>query len=136
MCNDNGIPIPGCNPAEQAGAVAGCEVFFSGSENIRSRIKREQFGRELREHVIRHDKHRLRRQPKPLQLNCSCDHRVGLARADDVRKQGVIALNDSPDGILLMRVQRDLLAARRQREMTAVENTQTHRIEFVIVFAA
>ena len=83
---------------------------FAGDENVRSRIEREQLGRELPEHVIRHDEHRLRREPEPLQFDAGRDHRVGLAGADDVREQRVVALHDAPDRVLLMRVQRDLLA--------------------------
>ena len=116
----------GRDPAEQPRAVARLEVFFAGDENVRSRIKREQLGRELPEHVIRHDEHRLRRETEPLQFDGGSDHRVGFAGADDVREQRVVALHDSPDGILLMRMQRDLLAARRQSQMAAVENAQSN----------
>src|SRR6266508_4027767 len=65
MCNDDGIPIPGCNPAEQTRAVGRREVFFSGSENVSVGIKGEQFGRKLREHVIWYDEHRLCRETEP-----------------------------------------------------------------------
>ena len=99
-------------------------------------IEREQLGGELPEHVIRHDEHRLRREAEPLQFNGRGDHRVGLARADGVREQRVVALHDSPDGVLLVRAQRDLLAAAGQRQMAAVEDAQPHGVELVVVFAA
>ena len=136
MRDDHRVPVAGGNPAEQPCAFARLEVFLAGNENVRGRIQREQFRRELREHVIGHDEHRFRRQPEPLQLDSGCDHRVGLAGADDVREQRVIALDDSPDGILLMRVQRDLLAARWQRQMAAIEDAQADGIELVIILSA
>lgn len=89
------------------------KVVFAGDENVRGRIEREQLGGELREHMIRHREHRLRRESEPLQLDARGNHRVGLPRPDDVREQRVVALNHAPNSVLLVRVQRDKLAARR-----------------------
>ncbi len=122
MGDDDAIPIPRRDAAEKPRSLRRLEVLLAGNQNVRRRVQREQLRRKLREHVIRNNEHRLRRQPKPLQLNPRRDHRVGLSRADRVREERVVALHDPPNRVLLVRPKDDLLAARGQCEMAAVEH--------------
>ncbi len=65
MRHDHRIPIPRGDAAEESRAFRRLEVFLAGDENVRCRIEREQFGGELREHVIRHGEHWFRREAEP-----------------------------------------------------------------------
>ncbi len=97
MRDDDGIPIPGGDAAEQLLPVLRLEILLARDEDVRAGIQRQQFGRELAEHVVGHGEHRLAGEPKPLQLHRGGDHREGLARADDVGEQRVRRLQNAPD---------------------------------------
>ena len=64
--DDDGIPIAGGDAAEQLLAVLRLEIYFARDQDVRAGIKREQFGRELAEHVVGHGEHRLAGETKPL----------------------------------------------------------------------
>ncbi len=100
--DDDGVPIAGGNPAEQLLSVLRLEIHFARDQDVRALIKREQFGRELAEHVIGHGEHRFAGETKPLQFHRGGDHRVRLSGADDMSEQRVLTLEDAPDSGLLM----------------------------------
>ena len=64
--DDDGVPIAGGDAAEELLAVLRLEIHFARDQDIRAGIKREQFGRELAEHVVGHGEHRLAGETKPL----------------------------------------------------------------------
>ena len=115
MGHNHSIPIPRGDAAEKPRTFRCLEILFARDKDVGCRVKHEQFGRELPQHVIRHDEHRFRREPQPLQLNAGGNHRVSLTRTDDMCEERAVALDDAPNGILLMRAQLDLLTAGRQR---------------------
>ena len=121
MRDDDGIPIAGGDAAEKFLPVLRFKILLARHEDVCARIQHEQFGRKLAEHVVGHGEHRLARQSQPLQLHRGGDHRVGLARADDMAEQRVGRLQNAPDAGLLMRMQLNSPAGARQRQVFAVE---------------
>src|SRR5258705_981069 len=115
MRNDYGIPISSRDTTEQLFAVRALEVFFAGSEDVGARIKREQFSRELAEHVVGHGEQWLPRKTEPLQLHCRGNHRVCLSSADDVGDQRVWCLHNSAVTGFLVLLQCDGLTGAWQR---------------------
>ena len=104
-----------------------------GDEDVCARIQREQFGGKLAEHVIGNGKHRLAGQSQPLQFHRRGNHRVGLARADNVAEQRVGRLQNAPDARLLVQLKLNRRTRARQRQMFAVERADPPMIERVIV---
>ena len=109
------------------------KILLARHEDVCARIQHEQFGRKLAEHVVGHGEHGLARQPQPFQLHRGGDHRVGLARADDMAEQRVGRLQDAPDAGLLVRMQLNVRARARQRQVFAVERADAGMIERVVV---
>ena len=136
VCDDDGVPIPRRDAAEQLLAIRRLEVLLAGDEDVRAWIERQQLSRELAKHVVWHGEQWLSRKAEALQLHRRCDHRERLARADNVREQRVGRLQCAPDAGLLVRLQRDGLARTGQRQMLAVEGAKPRVIEGVIVKSA
>ena len=136
MRDDHRVPISRGDAAEKFPAVFGFKVFLAGDQDVRARIQDEQLGRELAEHVIGHGEHGFASQPQPFQLHRGGDHRVGLARADDMAKQGVVRLQNAPHTRFLMQMQLNGRACPRQRQVLAVKRAETRMIERVVVEAA
>ena len=136
VCDDDGVPIPGGDAAEELLSILGLKILFARNQDIRARIQRQQFGRELAKHVIGDDKQRLAGEAKPLQLHRGGDHRIGFTRADYVGEQGVRRLQDAPDAGLLVSVELDRSAGARQCQMIAIKSADARVIERVVVKAA
>ena len=75
------------------------EILLARHEDVCARIQHEQFAGELAEHVIGHGEHGLARQAEPFQFHRGGNHRVGLARADDMAEQRVGRLQNAPAGL-------------------------------------
>ena len=134
--DDDGIPIAGGDAAEQLLAVLRLEIHFARDQDIRAVIKREQFGRELAEHVVGHGEHRLAGETKPLQFHRCCDSCVRLSRTDDVSEQRIGGLQDAPYSRLLMRMKLDRPARAGQRQVVAVEGADACVVEGIVIEAA
>ena len=133
MRDDDGIPIAGGDAAEKFFPVLRLKILLARDEDVCARIQHEQFGRKLAEHVVGHGEHGLARQPQPLQFHRGGNHRVGLARADDMAEQCVGRLQDAPDTGFLMDVQLNVRARTGQRQVFTVECADARMIERVIV---
>ena len=134
MGDDDGVPIAGRNAAHQLTALVLFKILLGRRQNVRARIKHEQFGSELAEHVVGNGEHRLARQSQPFQFHARRNHREGLARADDMAKQCVRRLHNAPHAGLLMQLQLDGVACARQGQVFPVECPQPDGIEFLVVF--
>ena len=121
MRDDDGIPIAGGDAAEKFLAVLRLKILLARHEDVCARIQHEQFGRELAEHVVGNGEHGLARQPQPFQLHRGGNHRVGLARADDMAEQRVGRLQNAPHARLLVPVKLHGRTGSRQRQVFAVE---------------
>ena len=102
MRDDDRIPIARGDSAKKFLPILRLEILLACGQDVRARIQRQQLGRELAEHVIGDDEHRLAGNAEPSRLHRGGDHRVGLAYADNVGEQRVRCLQDAPDSGLLM----------------------------------
>ena len=135
MRDNDGIPIAGGDAAEKFLAVLRLEILLARHEDVGARIQHEQFGGELAEHVIGNGEHGLARESQAFQLHRSGNHRVGLARTDDMAEQRIGRLQDAPNPRLLVMVKLNGRTRPRQRQVFAVKRADTRMIERVIVKA-
>ena len=82
--DDHGIPVAGGDATHERLALGLLKIDLRRHENVGARVKRQQFGRELAEHVIGHDEQRFPGKAEPLQLHRGGDHDKRLARPDHV----------------------------------------------------
>ena len=87
--------------------------------------------------MVRHDEHGLLGQIQSAEFHGGRGHRPRFARADDMGQQWTSALENAPDGVLLVR--RKVFAAERgahhsgQRQMGAVEIPEPDVVEPEVV---
>ena len=98
-------------------------------------IELHELAGELLEHVIGHDVHRLLGQPGLFHLHAGGGHREGLAGPDGVGEQRVAAAHAPPDGVLLVRVERDALVHAGEIEVRAVEQSRPQIVVGVVIQA-
>ena len=105
-------------------------------EDLRQSAWYDELMAELkRDGVASHKALRFRSEAEAFQLHRGSNHRVCFSSAHSVCEQRVVALHDSPHSVLLMGTERDQSTASGEREMLAIEHTEAHGIELVIVFA-
>ena len=86
----------------------------------------------LRE-MVWHNKQALLTQPQPLAFHGCGDHFKGLARSDDVRQQGITAVQDAGDGVHLVRAKRYLGIHPRKADMASIVLAGAYAVEFGVV---
>ena len=101
--DDHGIVVPGGDARHRLLAIAGLEVVLPGHEEPGLRVQLQKLRSPLVHQMIRHHEHRLLRQLQAAEFHRGGGHGPGLARSHDVGQQWAAALENSPDGILLMR---------------------------------
>ena len=101
--DDHGVIVSGGDPSHRLLAVASLKVVLPGDEKPSLRVQLQKLRAPLIHQMIRHDEHRLLRQIQTAEFHRGGGHRPGLARSHDMRQQWTTALEDAPDGVLLMR---------------------------------
>ena len=102
MRHNHSIPIARGDAAHQPLAGAFLEILFGRDQNVSAGIESQQFRGKLAEHVVWNAEQGLARQPQSFQFHCGRNHRVGLARADDVGQQTIWRLQSPPYGCALV----------------------------------
>ena len=138
MGDDHGVIVSSGDPSHRLLAVASLKVVLPGDEKPGLRVQLQKLRAPLVHQVIRHDEHRLFRQIQTAKFHCGGGHGPGLARSHDMRQQWAAALEDAPDGVLLMR--REISVAEGgahhsgQGQMRTVEIPEPDVVESEVVF--
>ena len=104
-----------------------------GDQELGVGIELHELAGELLEHVVGHDVHRLLDEPGLLHLHAGGGHRERLPGPDRVGQQRVARTHAPPDGVLLVRVERDRLVHAGEVEVRAVEEPGPEVVVGVVV---
>ena len=122
MRDDNGVPVPSGDLAEEPAAVLALEVLFRGCQDLGARVKAVEVGGPLLNKVVRDADHRLAGKACALQLDSRRDGRERLAGAYDVVGQRRPLLQHAGNEIALVPAElddgvRDLSGERQPRSV-------------------
>ena len=131
--DDDAVPLAaGDLGGEQLAAVAR-QIFLGGDQQPGVGVKLHELAGELLQQVVGDHVHRLLDEAGLLHLHAGGGHREGLAGADDVGEQRVAGTHAAPDGVVLVRPERDRLVHAGEIEMGAVEQAGPEIVVGVVV---
>ena len=119
---------------QELAALAG-EVLLAGDEQPGIGVELHELAAELLQQVIGHDVQRLLDEPRLLHLHAGGGHGEGLAGADGMGQERIAAAHDAPDGVFLVRPQRDVRIHAGKVEVGAIEEAQAEVVVGVVVEA-
>ena len=131
--DDDAVPLAAGDLGGQDLAAFPRQVFLGGDEQLGVGIELHELAGELLQQMVGHDIHRLLDQPGLFHLHAGGGHRVGLAGPDGVGQQRVAAAHAAPDGVFLMRPERDRLVHAGEVEVRAVEQPGPQIVVGVVV---
>ena len=133
MGDDDAVPLAAGDLGGQELAAVPREVLLGGDQQLGVGVELHELAGELLQHVVGHDVHRLLDQAGLLHLHAGGGHREGLAGPDGVGQQRVAGAHAAPDGVLLVRPQRDRLVHAGEVEVRAVEQAGPQVVVGVVV---
>ena len=131
--HDDGVPGACGDARHECLALALAEVALTRNEEIGGGVHLVEVVGDLLDHRVRHDHHGLLGEAEALGLHDGTDHLVGLAVADAMGQERILALEDAPDRVHLVRVERHGGRHPGHLEVGAVEGPQAHAIEPLVV---
>ncbi len=102
MGDDDGVVVPRRDSRHRLLPVFSSEMFLSGDEQPRLRVKLEKLRSPLVDQVIGNNEHGFLGQIKATQFHGGGRHRPGFPGSHDVSQKRTSTLKNSPNCILLM----------------------------------
>jgi hypothetical protein len=135
MCNNDAVPLTAGDLGRQELAAVAAQILLASDEELGVRVKLHELAGELLQQVVRHHVHRLLPQAGLLQFHAGRGHRERLAGADNVGQQRIAGTHASPNRVVLVGPEPDILVHAREVEVRAIEQPRPQIVVGVVVDA-